>query len=68
MKNTFGVTTQPFLKSTSSEKNTIVLEVILFYETIGDKPKIYFGVLSCVIYTIIKNYVSIDYLARQSKN
>ena len=40
----------------------------MFYETRADNPKKYFGVLSCVIYIIIKNYVSIDYLDCQSGN
>ena len=37
----------------------------MFYETIEDEK--YYIVLSCVIYTIIKHYVCIDYLACQSK-
>ena len=39
----------------------------MFYEKRGENPKKYFRVLSCVIYTIIENYVCIDYLACQSK-
>ena len=39
----------------------------MFYETISKKPKKSFRVLRCVIYTIIDNYVYIDYLACQSK-
>ena len=38
----------------------------MFYET-RNNPKKYFKVLSCVIYTTIKNYVCIDYLAFQPK-
>ena len=39
----------------------------MFYETISDNPKKAFRVLSCFIYTIIKNYVCIYYLAGQLK-
>ena len=63
MNTTFGELTQPFIKATLSKNNTIVLELIMFHETRGEKPKNNFRVLSCVIYTIIKNYVCIDYLA-----
>ena len=67
MHTAFGEITQPFIKSTSENNNTSVLELIIFYETRADNPKQYFRVLSCVIYTIIKNYVCIGNLARQSK-
>ena len=65
MYTTFGETTQPFIKATLAKNNTSVLALIMFYETISDNTKKYFIVLVCVIYTIIKNYVYIDYLARQ---
>ena len=39
----------------------------MFHDTKGLKPKKYFRVLSCFIYTIIDNYVYIDYLDCQSK-
>ena len=38
----------------------------MFYETRADNSKKDFRLFGCVIYTIIKNYVSIDYLACQS--
>ena len=62
---TFGEITQPFIKATLSKKNTSVLALILFYETRVDIPKKYFRVSSCDIYSTIKNYVCIDYLACQ---
>ena len=62
---TFGEITQPFIKAMLAKQNTSVLELIIFYETRADNPKKYFIVLSCVIYTTIKNYVCIDYLAFQ---
>ena len=42
-----------------------MLALLMFHETRGEKPKKYFRVLSCVIYTIIEHYVCIDYLACQ---
>ena len=59
--NTFGPSTQPFIKSTLSRKKTRVLALFIFYET-RKHPKKKFKVFSCVIYTIISNYVFIDYL------
>ena len=47
--------------------NTCVLALVIFYETRHKNATKYFRVLSCVIYTIIDNYVCICYLACQSK-
>ena len=63
MYTKFGNITQPFIKTTLLKKNTSVLALILFYETIGDNPKKYFGVFSCVVFIIIKNDVCIYKLA-----
>ena len=46
------------------KKATRVLAIFMFYETRQKKQKI-FKVLSCVIYTIISNYVCIDYLVSE---
>ena len=66
MNTRFGELTKPFIKTTLSKK--IVLALIMFHEKGGEKPKKYFRVLRCVIYTMIENYVCIDYLYCQSKN
>ena len=63
IKNTFGAITQPFIRDTLSKKKTRVLALSMFYETRAEN--IAYRVLSCVIYTIIKNYVCIYYLACQ---
>ena len=63
---TFGEITKPFIKATLAKNNTSVLALIMFYETRAYKK--YYRVFSCVIYTIIKNYICIDYLAFQSKS
>ena len=63
MFTTFGEIMHPFIKSTLAKNNTSVLALIIIYETRADKK--YYIFLSFVIYTIIKNYVYIDYLACQ---
>ena len=67
MYTTFGEIIQPFIRATLSKNNTHVLALIMSYETRGDNPKIYFIVLSCVVYSILENCVYIDYLACTSK-
>ena len=47
-------------------KKTRVLALLIFYETRENPGKV-FKVLSCVIYTIISNYLCIYYLASESK-
>ena len=42
--------------------NTRVLALVMFFEKQKKYSKKMFRVLSCVIYTIIRNYVCIDYL------
>ena len=68
MFTTFGEIKKPFIKAKLEKNNTSVLALIMFYETRADNPKKAYRVLSCVIYTTIKNYVCIDYLACQLKN
>ena len=40
-----------------------MLVLLMFCETRGENPKKYFRVLSCVIYTIIDDYICIYYPA-----
>ena len=63
MYTTFGEIKQPFIKTTLLKNDTSVLVLIIFYETRGYNPKKSFRVLSCVVYSTIKNYVCIDDLA-----
>ena len=63
MFTTFGEITQPFIKATLAKNNTSVLALIFFYEKIADKKD--YRLLSYVIYTMIKKYVCIYYLACQ---
>ena len=64
---TFGPIKQPHIKAKPSKKKTRVLVLLIFYETRKNHKKA-FKVLSCVIYTIINNYICIDYLACDPKN
>ena len=66
MNTKFGEITKPHIRTTLAKKNTRVLDLLLFYEA-RQNPKKYFRVLSCVIYTIISNYVCIDYLSCELK-
>ena len=67
MNNTFGNVTQHFIKNVMTKNNTYVLALIMFDDMIHTKANKYFRVLSCVIYTIIDNYVCIDYISCQLK-
>ena len=68
MFTTFGEITQLLIKATLVKNNTSVLALIMFYDARAYNPKKYFSVLSCVIYTIIKNYVCIEFIACKLKN
>ena len=61
-KTKFGAITQHHNITILANNNTRVLELLMFYDT-RNKLKKVFKVLSFVIYTIIGNYVFIDYLA-----
>ena len=63
MNNMFGSLTQPFILKNLKNNNRSVLALLMFHETRAINPEKYFRVLSCVIYTIIDNYIYIDYLA-----
>ena len=64
MKTTLGARTQTHIKTTLAKKKTRVLALLMFYET-RKNPKKASKVLSCVIYTMISNYVCVDYLTCQ---
>ena len=48
-------------------KNTSVMALIIIYENNGKIPKTLYRLLSCVVYTLIYNYLYIYYMACQSK-
>ena len=47
------------------KKNTYVIALLIIYENNGEIPKTLFRMLGCVVYSIIENYVCIDYLSCQ---
>ena len=49
------------------KKNTFVMALIMICENNGGNAKKVYRVLICVVYSIIDNYVCIDYLPCQSK-
>ena len=55
------------IKFSLMKNKTSVMELIMIYETVGIYIKKLFRVLSCVVYTLIDNYVCIEYLPCQSK-
>ena len=65
MINAFGSITQPHISKILSKQYKSV-SIINVYET-RKNPKKVFKFLSSVIYTIIRNYVCIYYLASESK-
>ena len=42
------------------------MALIMIYESVGTAIRKVYGVLSCVVYTLIYNYVCIDYMSCQS--
>ena len=49
------------------KKNTCVMSLIMICENNGGNGKKMYRVLSCVVYSLIDNYVFIEYLSCQSK-
>ena len=64
----FSIETMQSIKNYLKKKNISVMEIIIIYETVGISIKHLFRVLSCVFYTLIDNYICIDYLLFQSKH
>ena len=60
--NTFGADTNKHINDILLRPNTIVIALIVNYEHGSFSTRIFFKVLSCVLYTIIDKYVCIDYL------
>ena len=66
METIFGAITQSHIRNILSKNITRVLALLMFYKTRNNPEKVS-KVLSCVIYTIIRNYVCNDYLACEKK-
>ena len=65
MRIKIGTITQPHISKILTKK-TKVLALLMFYETRKNTKKV-FKVLSCFIYTIIRNYVCIDFLTSENR-
>ena len=55
------------IKKNLMKKHTCAMALIMSHENNEEKTKKVYRVLSCVIYSLIDNYVCIDYLSCQSK-
>ena len=62
-----SIKTMKTIRDCMLKKNTSVMAPIMIYKTGGKDIRKVYIVLSCVVYTIIDNYVCIDYLLCQSK-
>ena len=51
----------------TKNNNTCVMTLIMIYDNNGGNAKKVYRVLSCVVYSLIDNYVCIEYLSCQSK-
>ena len=64
MKTIFSTSTMTHISKISLKPNTIVLALVVFFDNRKNAKKM-LRVLSCGIYTIISNYVCIDYLGSE---
>ena len=55
------------IKNTTKKENICVIALVMFYENITTNPMKMFRVLSCVVYSVIENYVCINDLGCQYK-
>ena len=55
------------IRNVLKKENMCVIALVIFYENRTNNTMKVFRVLSCVLYTVIENYVCIAYLCCQSK-
>ena len=65
LRATFHERKMKTIKCCLRKNNTCVMALIMFYENNLLKPKKSYRVLSCLLYSLIDNYVCIDYLSCQ---
>ena len=63
----FHKNTMETIKYRLMKKNTCVIILIMIYEYNGQETKQKYKVLGCVVYSLIDNYIGIDYILCQSK-
>ena len=61
----FSINTIKTIRDCLLKKNKYVMALINIYENNGKYTRTVYRVLSCVVYTLIDNYVCIDYLLCQ---
>ena len=62
LRATFHQNTMEGIRNIIRKKDTCVIALVIFYNTRTKNPIKVYGVLSCVLYCVIENYVCIDYL------
>ena len=65
LKTTFSTSTLSHINKILLKPDTIVIALVMFFETKQKNAKKMFIVFSCVIYIIIRNYVCIYYLGSE---
>ena len=55
------------IKDVSKKENMCIIALVMFYDNITTNPMKLFRVLGFVVYSVIENYVFIEYLGCQSK-
>ena len=66
-KDFFYSSTMSGIKNVSKKDNTCVIAIVMFYENRKMDPMKVIRGLICVVYSVIDNYVCIDYLGCQYK-
>ena len=67
LRSAFHKNTMGNIIDVMRKKYTCIISLIIFYESKTINPVKLYRVLSCVLYSIIYNYICIDYLCFQSK-
>ena len=63
----FSISRMKTIKNCLLKKNTSIMALTMIYENSEKNTKTVCRVLRCVVYTLIDNYVCIDYLSCKSK-
>ena len=67
LRATFHQNTMEGIRNVMRKNDTCVIAIVMFYETKTKNLIKLYRVLSCVFYSIIENYVCIEYLCCNSK-
>ena len=67
LRNTFNQGTMTGISNVPKINNTYIIGLVIFYENRTTNPIKLYKLLRCVLYSVIDNYVCIEYLCCQSK-